>query len=55
MYFIIGAVGVVAATRRFEDFARVVARSDRAGWLPVAVWFVTFLLSLGSRLSALRS
>jgi Dolichyl-phosphate-mannose-protein mannosyltransferase len=51
MYFIVGAVGVVAATRRFDGLARVVARLDGVSWLPVAIWLATFLLSLGSRLA----
>ena len=50
VYFIIGGVGFVAAARsdaRIDTFAAGVARHP---WLPIAVWFTTFLLSLGSRL-----
>jgi hypothetical protein len=48
-YFIIGAVGVVAVIRRNARAQRLAARADQDPWLPVAVWFVTFLLSLGSK------
>jgi hypothetical protein len=33
---------------------RFVAATDSRPWLPVAVWMVTFLLSLGSRLPRLH-
>jgi hypothetical protein len=49
-YFMAGAVGAVGAMRRFDGFGRFVAGCDRLWWLPAAVWLVTFLLSLGSRL-----
>jgi hypothetical protein len=48
-YFIIGAVGVVATIRSLDSCSRFVRRTDRYLWLPAAVWIVTFLLSLGSR------
>ena len=51
IYFVIGAVGVVTAIRRLGAFSRFVRRTDRYAWLPAAVWVVTFLLSLGSRVS----
>jgi hypothetical protein len=49
-YYIIGAVGFVAAVRSFDRLRRLVARTDAIAWLSVAVWFVTFLLNLASRL-----
>jgi hypothetical protein len=52
-YFIVGAVGIVTAIRKFEGMRRFVAVTDRWPWLPVAVWMITFLLSLGSRLPRL--
>jgi hypothetical protein len=48
-YFIIGAVGAVAAIRRSDGFRRFVESAARHSWLPAALWLVTFLLSLGSR------
>jgi hypothetical protein len=51
VYFIIGAVGVVTAIRRFPWMRRIVTATDSWQWLPVAVWLATFLLSLASRLS----
>jgi len=48
-YFIIGAVGAVAAIRRSADARRLAENSARHSWLPAALWLVTFLLSLGSR------
>ena len=48
-YFAIGSVGVVAAIRTFAGAGRLAVRTDRYVWLPAAVWMVTFLLSLGSR------
>jgi hypothetical protein len=51
VYFIIGGVGFVAAARHHPAVARVVALADRYPWLPVAVWFATFLLTLASRLA----
>jgi len=50
VYFIIGAVGLVTALRRFDGFSQFAARADRYSWLPIAVWMITFLLSLGSKL-----
>jgi hypothetical protein len=52
-YFIVAAIGVAAAYRYFESFASFLNRTDRHRWLPPAVWFVTFLLSLGSRLGGI--
>jgi hypothetical protein len=49
-YFAIGAVGVVTAIRRVEAVRTLVVRADQYAWLPIAVWMVTFVLSLGSRL-----
>jgi len=48
-YFIIGALGVVTAIRRFDAVRRLAERADRFTWLPIAVWFLMFLLSLGSK------
>jgi hypothetical protein len=48
-YFIIGAVGVVAAVRAHAGLRRVVDRTAGLVWLPIAVWLATFLLSLGSK------
>jgi hypothetical protein len=49
-YFMMAAIGAVAAMRQFEWFGRFVAQCDPRWWLPAGVWLVTFLLSLGSRL-----
>ena len=51
VYFIIGSVGFVAAARHHPPVARVVALTNRYPWLPVAMWFATFLLTLASRLA----
>jgi hypothetical protein len=48
-YFIVAGIGVVTAIRQFNPVSRFVERTDPHRWLPVAVWFGTFLLSLGSR------
>jgi hypothetical protein len=48
-YFIVGAVGVVVAMRISAAVHRLASRADRYTWLPVATWFVTFLLSLGAK------
>jgi hypothetical protein len=48
-YFMIAAVGVVGAIRSFAGAGRLALRTDRHTWLPVAVWLVTFHLSLGSK------
>ncbi len=48
-YFIIGAIGVIATIRRADWVRQIAERTDRAPWLPVAVWMLTFLLSLGSK------
>jgi hypothetical protein len=42
-YFIIGAVGVIAALRWSPRFHAIAVRADRYAWLPVAVWFVGVL------------
>jgi Dolichyl-phosphate-mannose-protein mannosyltransferase len=49
-YFVIGAAGAVAAIRYFDGFRRFALRSESWFWLPPAMWFVTFLLSLASRM-----
>jgi hypothetical protein len=48
-YFTVAAVGVVGVIRAFAGPGRLALRADRYTWLPVAVWMVTFLLSLGSK------
>ena len=48
-YFAVAAVGVVTAIRTFAGAGRLALRTDQYTWLPVAVWMVTFLLSLGSK------
>jgi len=48
-YFAIGAVGVVTAIRTRAGAGRLALRADQFAWLPAAVWMVTFLLSLGSK------
>jgi hypothetical protein len=48
-YFVIGAVGAVAAIRRSDGFRCFAETAARYSWLPAALWLVTFLLSLGSR------
>jgi Dolichyl-phosphate-mannose-protein mannosyltransferase len=49
-YFVIGAAGAVTAMRYFDGFRRFALRSESWYWFPPAVWFVTFLLSLASRI-----
>jgi hypothetical protein len=49
-YFVIGAAGAVTAMRYFDGFRRFAQRSESWFWLTPAVWFVTFLLSLASRI-----
>ena len=48
-YFVIGAVGVVAAIRHVGRRPPDCAGADRFAWLPVAVWMATFVLSLASK------
>ena len=48
-YFIVGAIGAVATIRRVESVRHLAERAGGYAWLPVAVWMVTFLLSLGSK------
>jgi hypothetical protein len=48
-YFAIGAVGVVTVIRTLAGAGRLALRTDQYAWLPAAVWMVTFLLSLGSK------
>jgi hypothetical protein len=48
-YYAIGAVGAVAAIRTRARMARVARAVDAYAWAPVAVWLVTFLLSLTAR------
>jgi hypothetical protein len=50
IYFIVAAVGIVTAIRNADSVRRFVVRTDQY-WVPVGVWMVTFLLSLGSRLA----
>ena len=47
-YFVTGAIGVVTAMRNSDGMRRLTERADRP-WIPIAVWMMTFLLSLGSR------
>jgi len=49
-YFAIGAIGVVTAIRSVDVIRRAISRADAYAWLPVAVWFGTFALSLASRI-----
>ncbi len=49
-YFVIGAAGAVTAMRYVDRFHSFVVRSEAWFWLAPAVWFVTFLLSVASRL-----
>ena len=48
-YFVIGAVGVVAAIRTSAGVRSLAVSADRYPSLPIAVWMATFLLSLGSK------
>jgi hypothetical protein len=48
-YFIVATVGVVAAIRSSAGLRRVAEQAALHSWLPAVLWFVTFLLSLGSR------
>jgi hypothetical protein len=50
VYFIVAGVGVIASIRRFDGVRRMATSAEPRWWLPQAVWFGTFLLSLGSRL-----
>jgi len=50
VYFIVAGVGVIASIRRFDGVRRMAISAEPRWWLPQAVWFGTFLLSLGSRL-----
>jgi hypothetical protein len=49
VYFIAAAVGVMASIRRVELVGRMAVSAEPRWWLPQAVWFGSFLLSLGSR------
>jgi hypothetical protein len=49
-YFVIGAAGAVTAMRYFDGFRRFALRSESWFWLAPTMWFVTFLLSLASRI-----
>jgi hypothetical protein len=49
VYFIAGALGFVAASRRFEAVDRLAVRTSGWWWLPAAAWLVLFLASIGSR------
>jgi hypothetical protein len=48
-YFIIASVGVVTAIRNIDGVRRLAERAVLHSWLPIAVWILMFLLSLGSR------
>jgi hypothetical protein len=50
VYFVAAAVGVVASIRRIDVVRRAAVSAEPRWWLPQAVWFGTFLLSLGSKL-----
>ena len=50
IYFIAATVGVVASSRAFDLVRRVAVSTEPRWWLPQAVWFGTFVLSLASKL-----
>ena len=50
VYFIAATVGVVASSRAFDLVQRVAVSTEPRWWLPQAVWFGTFVLSLASKL-----
>jgi hypothetical protein len=49
LYFIAGALGFAAASRRFESVHRWATRTAEWWWLPAAAWMVLFLANIGSR------
>ena len=49
LYFIVGALGFAAASRRFAAVDRLAARTADWWWLPAVTWMVLFLASIGSR------
>jgi hypothetical protein len=49
VYFIAGALGFAAASRRFESVNRLATRAAEWWWLPAAAWMVLFLANIGSR------
>ncbi len=49
LYFIVGALGFAAASRRFAAIDRLAQRTAGMWWLPPAMWMVLFLLSIGSK------
>jgi dolichyl-phosphate-mannose-protein mannosyltransferase len=51
VYFVVGAAGFVTAARTTAFARRLVEGTARQPWLPTAIWFATFLLTLASRLA----
>lgn len=49
LYFIAGALGFAAASRRFAAVDRLAARTAHYWWLPAVTWMVLFLASIGSK------
>ena len=49
VYFIAGALGFAAASRRFESVHRIATRAAEWWWLPAAAWMALFLANIGSR------
>jgi hypothetical protein len=49
LYFIVGALGFAAASRRFAAVDRLAARTADYWWLPAVTWMVLFLASIGSK------
>jgi len=50
MYFVAGALGFAAASRRWPSIERVAMRTAGWWWLPAVTWLVLFLASVGSRI-----
>ena len=49
LYFIVGALGFAAVSERWPSVDRIARRGAGVGWLPIAMWLVLFLASIGSR------
>jgi hypothetical protein len=49
LYFIGGALGFAAVSERWPSVDRIARRAADVGWLPIAMWLVLFLASIGSR------
>jgi hypothetical protein len=49
LYFIVGALGFAAVSERWPSVDRIARRAADVGWLPIAMWLVLFLASIGSR------